>query len=203
MGTCPIRSYYLPFADEEESHTGVSSRVFSLDGEWAFRYFESFGQAVDPEEGLCFDEEEMGSIPVPSCWQNHGYGRHMYTNVRYPFPVDPPYVPDENPCGLYVRHFELEEKDQEARWFLNFEGVDSCFYLWVNGEFAGYSQVSHATSEFELTELLQEGDNTLAVLVLQWCDGSYLEDQDKLRMSGIFRDVYLIARPRPFCGITL
>lgn len=198
VGTCPIRSYYLPFADEEESHTGVSSRVFSLDGEWAFRYFESFGQAVDPEEGLCFDEEEMGSIPVPSCWQNHGYGRHMYTNVRYPFPVDPPFVPDENPCGLYVRHFELEEKDQEARWFLNFEGVDSCFYLWVNGEFAGYSQVSHATSEFELTELLQEGDNTLAVLVLQWCDGSYLEDQDKLRMSGIFRDVYLIARPQAF-----
>ena len=198
VGTCPIRSYYLPFADEEESHTGVSSRVFSLDGEWAFRYFESFGQAVDPEEGLCFDEEEMGSIPVPSCWQNHGYGRHMYTNVRYPFPVDPPYVPDENPCGLYVRHFELEEKDPEARWFLNFEGVDSCFYLWVNGEFAGYSQVSHATSEFELTELLQEGDNTLAVLVLQWCDGSYLEDQDKLRMSGIFRDVYLIARPQAF-----
>ena len=140
----------------------------------------------------------MGSIPVPSCWQNHGYGRHMYTNVRYPFPVDPPFVPDENPCGLYVRHFELEEKDQEARWFLNFEGVDSCFYLWVNGEFAGYSQVSHATSEFELTELLQEGDNTLAVLVLQWCDGSYLEDQDKLRMSGIFRDVYLIARPQAF-----
>ncbi len=198
VGTCPIRSYYLPFADEEESHTGVSSRVFSLDGEWAFRYFESFGQAVDPEEGLCFDEEEMGSIPVPSCWQNHGYGRHMYTNVRYPFPVDPPFVPDENPCGLYVRHFELEEKDQEARWFLNFEGVDSCFYLWVNGKFAGYSQVSHATSEFELTELLQEGDNTLAVLVLQWCDGSYLEDQDKLRMSGIFRDVYLIARPQAF-----
>ena len=198
VGTCPIRSYYLPFADEEESHTGVSSRVFSLNGEWAFRYFESFGQAVDPEEGLCFDEEEMGSIPVPSCWQNHGYGRHMYTNVRYPFPVDPPYVPDENPCGLYVRHFELEEKDQEARWFLNFEGVDSCFYLWVNGEFAGYSQVSHSTSEFELTELLQEGDNTLAVLVLQWCDGSYLEDQDKLRMSGIFRDVYLIARPQAF-----
>lgn len=198
VGTCSIRSYYLPFADEEESHTGVSSRVFSLNGEWAFRYFESFGQAVDPEKGLCFDEEEMGSIPVPSCWQNHGYGRHMYTNVRYPFPVDPPYVPDENPCGLYVRHFELEEKDQEARWFLNFEGVDSCFYLWVNGEFAGYSQVSHATSEFELTELLQEGDNTLAVLVLQWCDGSYLEDQDKLRMSGIFRDVYLIARPQAF-----
>ena len=196
VGTCPIRSYYLPYADQEESHTGLSSRVFSLNGEWAFRYFPSFQQAIDPEEGLCFDEEEMDSIPVPSCWQNHGYGRHMYTNVRYPFPVDPPFVPDENPCGLYVRHFELEEKDPETRWFLNFEGVDSCFYLWVNGEFAGYSQVSHCTSEFELTDLLEQGDNVVAVLVLQWCDGSYLEDQDKLRMSGIFRDVYLLARPQ-------
>ena len=196
VGTCPIRSYYLPYADQEESHTGLSSRVFSLNGEWAFRYFPSFQQAIDPEEGLCFDEEEMDSIPVPSCWQNHGYGRHMYTNVRYPFPVDPPFVPDENPCGLCVRHFELEEKDPETRWFLNFEGVDSCFYLWVNGEFAGYSQVSHCTSEFELTDLLEQGDNVVAVLVLQWCDGSYLEDQDKLRMSGIFRDVYLLARPQ-------
>ena len=196
VGTCPIRSYYLPYADQEESHTGLSSRVFSLNGEWAFRYFPSFQQAIDPEEGLCFDEEEMDSIPVPSCWQNHGYGRHMYTNVRYPFPVDPPFVPDENPCGLYVRHFDLEEKDPETRWFLNFEGVDSCFYLWVNGEFAGYSQVSHCTSEFELTDLLEQGDNVVAVLVLQWCDGSYLEDQDKLRMSGIFRDVYLLARPQ-------
>lgn len=198
VGTTPDRSYYIPFADEEEAQGGQSSRVFSLNGEWGFRYFDSFLDAMDPEEGLSFDEEELDSIQVPSCWQNQGYGRHMYTNVRYPFPCDPPYVPDENPCGLYVRHFELEEGGLSARWFLNFEGVDSCFYLWVNGEFAGYSQVSHSTSEFELTQLLQEGDNTVAVLVLQWCDGSYLEDQDKLRMSGIFRDVYLLARPEAF-----
>ncbi|MCH5353976.1 MAG: beta-galactosidase [Acutalibacter sp.] len=201
VGTTPNRSYYIPFESAEEAEEGISSRVLSLNGTWSFRYFESYADAVD-EEGLAFDEEEMDAIPVPSCWQNHGYGRHQYTNVNYPIPVDPPYVPEENPCGLYVRHVELEEgslsEEDSARWFLNFEGVDSCLYLWVNGAFAGYSQVSHSTSEFEITELLQEGDNTLAVLVAQWCDGTYLEDQDKLRMSGIFRDVYLMARPKAF-----
>ena len=201
VGTAPNRSYYIPFASAEETEEGVSSRVLSLNGTWSFRYFESYEDAVD-EEGLAFDEEEMDTIPVPSCWQNHGYGRHQYTNVNYPIPFDPPYVPEENPCGLYVRHVELEAGslagEDSARWFLNFEGVDSCLYLWVNGAFAGYSQVSHSTSEFEITELLQEGDNVLAVLVLQWCDGTYLEDQDKLRMSGIFRDVTLMARPKSF-----
>ncbi len=198
VGTMPNRSYYIPFADAREAEDGSSSRVFSLNGSWNFRYFDSFDDVMDPEEGLSFGEEEMDEIPVPSCWQNHGYGRHQYTNVRYPIPCDPPYVPAENPCGLYVRHFDLEEGDLSSRWFLNFEGVDSCLYLWVNGEFTGYSQVSHSTSEFEITEFLQEGDNVLAALVLQWCDGTYLEDQDKLRMSGIFRDVYLIARPQSF-----
>ena len=194
VGTCPDRSYYVPFATEQEAQAGTSSRVIFLNGTWAFQYFDSYRDAVDPEEGLAFDEEDMDQIPVPSCWQNHGYGRHMYTNVRYPFPCDPPYVPEENPCGLYVRHLDVADPDA-FRWYLNFEGVDSCFYLWVNGEFAGYSQVSHSTSEFDISDLLTAGDNTLAVLVLQWCDGSYLEDQDKLRMSGIFRDVYLLARP--------
>ena len=161
VGTAPNRSYYIPFADIEEAEEGLSSRVFSLNGTWSFHYFESYEDAVDPEEGVFFDEEEMDTIPVPSCWQNHGYGRHQYTNVNYAIPCDPPYVPEENPCGLYVRHFDLEEgslSDGEGgRWFLNFEGVDSCLYLWVNGEFAGYSQVSHSTSEFEITELLREG----------------------------------------------
>lgn len=202
VGTAPNRSYYIPFETAEEAEEGVSSRVFSLNGTWSFQYFESYEDAVDPEEGICFDEDEMDTIPVPSCWQNHGYGRHQYTNVNYAIPCDPPYVPEANPCGLYVRHFDLEEGslqgENAGRWFLNFEGVDSCLYLWVNGEFAGYSQVSHSTSEFEITEFLQEGDNAIAVLVLQWCDGTYLEDQDKLRMSGIFRDVYLMARPKSF-----
>ena len=198
VGTCGERSYYIPCASEEEARAEQSGRQFLLNGDWAFRYYDSFSQAVSPEGELGFDEEDMDVIPVPSCWQNQGWGRHMYTNVRYPFPVDPPFVPDENPCGLYVRHVDMSQESLSARWFLNFEGVDSCFYLWVNGEFAGYSQVSHSTSEFEVTGLLQPGDNTLCVLVLQWCDGSYLEDQDKLRMSGIFRDVYLLARPQGF-----
>ncbi len=198
VGTMPNRSYYLPCASEKEALGEQSGRVFSLNGEWAFQYYESFSEAVSPQGELGFDEADMDAIPVPSCWQNQGWGRHMYTNIRYPFPVDPPTVPEENPCGLYVRHVEISGESLSARWFLNFEGVDSCFYLWVNGEFAGYSQVSHCTSEFEVTGLLQPGDNEIAVLVLQWCDGSYLEDQDKLRMSGIFRDVYLLARPQSF-----
>ena len=194
VGTCPDRSYYIPFADEKEAENGLSSRVVSLNGAWSFQYFPSCQDILDLEDGLAFDEEEMGQIPVPSCWQNQGYGRHQYTNVRYPIPCDPPFVPEENPCGLYVSHIDMADP-AAFRWYLNFEGVDSCFYLWVNGEFAGYSQVSHSTSEFDISSLLTAGDNTLAVLVLQWCDGTYLEDQDKLRMSGIFRDVYLLARP--------
>ncbi len=191
IGTQPNRAYYLPQSPEGEA------RVHSLNGEWAFQYFDSFLDAVD-EDG-CLRTELTTSITVPSCWQNSGFGRHMYTNVRFPIPVDPPFVPEENPCGLYQATFSMPTgRLAQERWFLNFEGVDSCFYLWINDAFAGYSQVSHSTSEFEVTKLLQEGENTVTVLVLQWCDGTYLEDQDKLRMSGIFRDVYLLERPQAF-----
>lgn len=132
---------------------------------------------------------------MPGVWQNYGYDHHQYTNVRYPFPMDPPYVPVVNPCGAYVRYFSYKKDSKAPKTYLNFEGVDSCFYVWVNGSFVGYSQVSHSTSEFDVTELLREGENMLAVLVVKWCDGSYFEDQDKFRMSGIFRDVYLLNRP--------
>ena len=194
VGTCPPRSYYLPKAPGDEAE---SSRVCSLNGTWSFRYFDSFLDVFPDgmEADICFDEDDMDEIEVPSCWQNAGYDRHMYTNIRYPIPFDPPFVPDENPCGLYLRRFEVSAEDKKLRTYLNFEGVDSCFYLWVNEQFAGYSQVSHSTSEFDVTDLLIEGENTVAVLVLKWCDGTYLEDQDKLRMSGIFRGVYLISRP--------
>ena len=192
VGTCPNRSYYLP-----QSPLGDDDRVISLNGTWSFRYYDSFLDVfpADPNEGIGFDEDDMDEIEVPSCWQNAGYGRHQYTNVNYPIPYDPPYVPDENPAGLYLRTFTVTPEMMARRTFLNFEGVDSCLYLWINEEFAGYSQVSHSTSEFEITDLLREGENSIAVLVLQWCDGTYLEDQDKLRMSGIFRDVYLLSRP--------
>lgn len=192
VGTCPNRSYYLP-----QSPLGADDRIISLNGTWSFRYYDSFLDVfpADPNEGIGFDEDDMDEIEVPSCWQNAGYGRHQYTNVNYPIPYDPPYVPDENPAGLYLRTFTVTPEMMARRTFLNFEGVDSCLYLWINEEFAGYSQVSHSTSEFEITDLIREGENSIAVLVLQWCDGTYLEDQDKLRMSGIFRDVYLLSRP--------
>ncbi len=200
VGCTPDRSYYLPCENRKEAREDSSSRVTCLNGEWSFRYYQSVLEATEGwDEGIpCFDEENMDTIPVPSCWQNYGYGGHQYTNVNYPIPCDPPYVPAENPCGLYVRNFFCSKEDLDFRQFLNFEGVDSCFYLWVNEKFVGYSQVSHSTSEFEVTDLLRKGKNTLCVLVLQWCDGTYLEDQDKLRMSGIFRDVYLLARPKSF-----
>lgn len=188
IGAEPSRAYYIPETADRRS------RVIDLNGEWAFHYFDSFLDAVDMDGTV--REPDMCPIQVPSCWQCMGWGRHMYTNVRFPIPCDPPYVPEENPCGLYRRRFELKKGD--SRFFLNFEGVDSCFYLWVNGEFTGYSQVSHSTSEFEITANLKDGENEIAALVLQWCDGTYLEDQDKLRMSGIFRDVYILERPQSF-----
>ena len=198
VGTEENRAYFIPFGSEADALEGertLSDRMIQLSGDWRFRFYESL---LDADEFYRpgYDTEGYDLIPVPSCWQILGYDRHQYTNVRYPFPYDPPYVPEENPCGAYLRDFELTNGQCEMRSFLNFEGVDSCFYVWINGQEVGYSQVAHSTSEFEVTKYLRPGRNTIAVLVLKWCDGSYLEDQDKLRMSGIFRDVYLLSRPR-------
>ncbi len=194
LGTEEHRSYYIPFAptDENVKCPCGSSRVIDLDGDWQFKYYESvYDVPEDCGENTCqFDDV----IPVPSVWQNHGYDRHQYTNVNYPFPFDPPYVPKENPTGVYSREICVEKKEA-MQYYINFEGVDSCFYLWVNGQFVGYSQVSHSTHEFDITAQLVNGCNRITVAVLKWCDGSYLEDQDKLRMSGIFRDLYILERP--------
>lgn len=190
VGTLENRSYYIPFGEAGLAMTGdleASDRRLMLNGIWDFAFFPKI-EAV-PEIITAWD-----SIPVPAVWQNHGYDRHQYTNVRYPFPYDPPFVPTENPCGVYRRAFTLEKK-ADMRYHLNFEGVDSCYYLYINDTFAGFSQVSHSTSEFDITPYVKDGENTIAVWVLKWCAGSYLEDQDKLRMSGIFRDVYILARP--------
>ena len=142
-----------------------------------------------------FEAAGYRTVHVPGVWQNLGVDGHQYTNTRYPFPLDPPYVPQDVPCAVYLRDFDHVTNAEAPRTFLDFEGVDSAFYVWVNGAFVGYSQVAHSTSEFDVTDLLAEGANTIAVLVLKWCDGSYMEDQDKFRMSGIFRDVYLLDRP--------
>lgn len=197
--TMPDRAYYIPSDRKQDNlveHREASSRFQLLNGEWDFCYY---GSIYDLKEEFYREDSAVGPdwsrIPVPSVWQTQGFDSHQYTNVRYPFPLDPPYVPHENPCGAYRHHFRWKKNAAAPKVFLNFEGVDSCFYVWLNGQYVGYSQVSHATSEFDVTSLIREGDNLLAVLVLKWCDGSYLEDQDKFRMSGIFRDVYLLNRP--------
>ena len=198
VNTVPNRAYYIPASCQLEDpveRREDSDRFIMLSGEWKFRYFDSIYEAKEEFFREGFDCSDFDTVTVPGVWQNYGYDRHQYTNVRYPFPMDPPYVPHANPCGEYVRTFTYHREETAPRVFLNFEGVDSCFYVWVNGIFTGYSQVSHSTSEFDVTDKLKEGENTLSVLVLKWCDGSYLEDQDKFRMSGIFRDVYLLRRP--------
>ena len=198
VGTTADRAYYIPFADEETALSGDrtrSGRLLMLSGKWKFRYYRNLREVEAGFVSPDFDAEAFDTVPVPGCWQILGYDRHQYVNTRYPFPYDPPYVPQENPCGAYVRRFTVTEEQRAMKSFLNFEGVDSCYYVWINGKSVGYSQVSHCTSEFDVTDFIKTGENTIAVLVLKWCDGSYLEDQDKLRMSGIFRDVYLLFRP--------
>ena len=197
----PDRAYFIPSSarnDMTVRNRESSDRLQMLSGcDWQFAWYPGIHDLQDlfylPDyrPGGNWKKEK-----VPFCWQMRGYDSPQYTNIRYPFPFDPPYVPQENPCGAYLHHFEWH-RDQEAPCtFLNFEGVDSCFYVWLNGAYVGYSQVSHHTTEFDVTDFLRDGDNLLAVLVLKWCDGSYLEDQDKFRFSGIFRDVFLLNRPK-------
>lgn len=197
--TMPARSYYIPASkrmDNLVEHREESDRMQLLNGTWKFQYFNSIYDIQDSFFAKNYDTENFDEIQVPSVWQMAGYDTHQYTNIRYPFPFDPPYVPQDIPCGAYVHNFEYSRDEKASKAFLNFEGVDSCFYVWINGSYIGYSQVSHMTSEFDVTDVLQDGTNTVAVLVMKWCDGSYLEDQDKFRMSGIFRDVYILKRPK-------
>jgi beta-galactosidase len=192
VGTMATRNYYVPFLTGQDpfSLRQESGRMQLLNGEWDFQYYESF---LDMEN--CLPESFGGKLSVPANWQLHGYDKPQYTNVCYPIPFDPPYVPDENPAGVYRKNFTFIKSDKED-CILVFEGVDSCHYVYVNNRFVGYSQVSHATSEFNITDFLNDGENSLTVVVLKWCDGTYLEDQDKWRMSGIFRDVYLLHRSK-------
>lgn len=171
------RSYYIP--------SGVSSYTL-LNGEWDFAYFES---CLEVPETI----EKWDKIPVPSCWQLHGYENPNYTNINYPYPVDPPYVPDENPCGIYRRTFEIENTD--GKHYFVFEGVASCATLKINGKYVGFTQGSHLQAEFDITDFIVKGTNTVTVAVLKWCCGSYIEDQDFFRYNGIFRDCYLLNRP--------
>ncbi len=198
VGCEPPRAYFVPFGSEEDAKSDCRDRSIyfhSLCGEWSFRYFSSPRELPD----LTLPTETDAQMTVPGCWQTtlrDGYDTPNYVNILYPFTVEPPYVPDENPCGLYLRTVHILPSMLEKEIYINFEGVDSCFYLYVNDRFVAYSQVSHMTSEINLTQYLHAGENTLKVLVLKWCDGSYLEDQDKFRWSGIFREVYLLLRDK-------
>ena len=194
IGTMPHRSYYIPFAEDDAVKTkhsiidrNSSSRFTTFDGVWQIKQLDHVED---------FDVNDMlgDSIPVPACVQMHGYDNIQYLNIRYPFPVMLPHLPYDNPCWHYRRTFNLKKKQGE-KYYLNFEGVDSAFYLYINGQFKGYSQISHATSEFDVTELAVNGENTVDVLVLKWCISTYLECQDKFRFSGIFRNVYMLTRP--------
>lgn len=197
LNTEPNRAYYIPasaqMGDILEDRE-ISDRFLLLSGTWQFRYFDSIYDLKEKFWEKDYVDEKFMPVKVPGMWQNYGFDSHQYTNTKYPIPIDPPYVPHKNPCGAYICSFEYHKEEKAPKAYLNFEGVDSCYYVWVNGEFIGYSQVSHATGEFDITDVLQEGSNTLAVLVLKWCDGTYMECQDKFRMSGIFRDVYILRR---------
>jgi len=173
----PQRSYYIP---------GGVSEYTLLNGTWDFAWFS---RDIDVPERI----DNWDAIPVPSCWQLHGYEDPNYTNVRYPYPVDLPYVPDDNPCGVYQRQFEVGAK--WGRMYFVMEGVASCAFVYVNDGYVGFTQGNHLQSEFDITDYVREGTNTLRVKVLKWCCGSYLEDQDFFRYNGIFRDCYLLQRP--------
>jgi beta-galactosidase/beta-glucuronidase len=194
----PERAYFFSYADPISALTYERGNAYGfklLNGGWKFHY------ALNPEEAPkkfyeeSFDVSDWDDIEVPSNWQMHGYGKPHYTNVQYPFPVDPPNVPTENPTGSYRRDFYLPREWVNQKVIVRFEGVDSAFHVWINGREVGYSQGSRLPSEFDITPYVREGNNIIAVRVYQWCDGSYIEDQDMWWLSGIFRDVYLLVKP--------
>lgn len=200
IGRLAPRAALVPFANESDAligERGLSPFYRLLNGEWAFHYAED-GRI--PEDFYKLDylpgEETWQPISVPSNWEMEGYGIPNYTNVNYPIPFDPPHVPDENPTGLYLTHFTLTDDDLKGQVTLNFDGVNACYYVYVNGQMCGFSKVTHMPAEFDITPYALSGENLLAVKVLKWCDGTYLEDQDFWRLSGIYRDVYLLTLPK-------
>lgn len=185
----PAHAYFRTFDKRSKKDSSIS-----LNGMWKFRYFQNLATADDEFFADGFDSSDWDFIKVPSCWQMEGYDKPHYTNIRYPFPFDPPYVPDDNPVGLYIHDFILTDSADDI--LLTFEGVNSCMYLWINGSFVGFTKGSRMSAEFDITKYTKTGKNKISAAVLKWCDGSYLEDQDCFRVSGIFRDVYLTQRPK-------
>ncbi|MFT7008881.1 MAG: beta-galactosidase [Colwellia sp.] len=196
---CPLHAYKT---QEDALANKNTQRVF-LNGLWNFQLFskpedvpESFIQPFSAEITDETNSELWTKIPVPANWQLQGFDKPIYCNVKYPFDVNPPFVPNDNPTGCYRTEFNLTQAQLSEQNRIIFEGVNSAFYLWCNSHWVGYSQDSRLPAEFDLSPYLVNGQNTLAVMVLRWSDGSYLEDQDMWWLSGIFRDVYLLHKPR-------
>lgn len=181
------RAYYIPYANA--SFAGESCEQVSLDGVWDFRYFETIPEVPENVSEITFDS----TLPVPACWQCHGYGQIQYTNQVYPIPFMPPHVPMDSPVGVYHRTFEVSA--DRARTYLMFDGVCSMFLFYVNDKYVGMSKGSRLAAEFDLTDYVKDGENDLTVVVFTYSDATYLEDQDCFRYNGIFRSVWLISRP--------
>lgn len=196
MGTVSAHAALIPYdthSKAAEAQRESSGFFRLLSGKWNFRMYPADITAENFEEED-FDASEWDSIDVPGCWQSSGYGKKNYVNFNYPFPVNPPYIPRENPVGCYRRKFFVPREWEEKEIHITFDGVCSLYRVWINGTEAGFSQGSHLPGEFDITRYLHEGENTVAVLVYQWSWASYLESQDMWRFNGIFRDVYLTAR---------
>ena len=189
IGTEKSRAYYMPL-----DGSGNSTSLLLSGNDWRVRVYPSPEDVDEMCIDADFDKSAFDQIPVPSTLEMLGYVQKMYTNVNYPFPYDPPYVPVDNPTGVFIKDFD-KQTVAGRRYYLYFEGVDSAYFMYLNGEFIGYSEVPHSPSEFDITAKIKNGRNRLVVIVLKYSDGSYLEDQDKFRWSGIFRDVHLLDRP--------
>ncbi|MEM9983608.1 MAG: glycoside hydrolase family 2 TIM barrel-domain containing protein [Bacteroidota bacterium] len=191
------RATSYSFPDEKSALKGDrdAARVMMLNGDWYFHFAEKEQDKPKNFFESQFDFSDWDQIEVPSCWEMKGYGTPIYTNSTYPFSANPPYIDRDNPVGSYLKEFELPTDWDDQEVILHFGGVSSAFYCWINGEMVGYSQDSRLPAEFDVTPYLRSGRNTIAVQVYRWSDGSYLEDQDHWRMSGLHREVMLMAQP--------
>ncbi|RLD72428.1 MAG: hypothetical protein DRJ10_18690 [Bacteroidetes bacterium] len=197
----PAHSTAIPFASFEqakEANWTKSPFYKLLNGSWKFNWVSKPSNRPKDFYKPEYDITSWNEIPVPGNWQMYGYGIPIYTNTDYPFViVDPPNIPHENnPVGSYRKNFSIPDDWNKREVFIHFDGVKSAFYIWVNGKKVGYSQGSMTPAEFNLSPFLKKGENVLAIEVYRWSDGSYLEDQDMWRLSGIFRDVYLFSTPK-------
>ena len=186
VGAMPERSYYIPFSHQTDEIRKEKSNAVTMLTDWNFKYYPYFVsemQTIIPNE----------VVKVSHNWQKIGLDVDMYANVFYPFPYNPPYIERDNPCAVYVTSVDFSSLNDKK--YIVFEGVDSAYYLYVNNKFIGYATGPHCVHEFDITSALKIGKNEIRVIVFKWCSASYLECQDKFRLSGIFRDVYILSRP--------